>query len=279
MSALRFWKTQAIGNDFVLVHLSDLPANLDLSFLALKLCDRKRGIGADGLLVVSPGNLRMFNPDGSEDFCGNGLRCAVVHGFHHGLIGSFDSLHHLDRDVQTWITGENRAKVELPPASFLPVRVPHHLEAELFMSPMIIGDSEQIVSSLSTGSTHTVILADAPISDSEFLRIGTLMEHHAAFPQRTSTMFAYPVSDRELVMRPFERGAGETLGCGTGSAATAVVWARKTGLTGEFVIRNTGGAVSVHLEAWNAPIQLESDVVEVYTGTYAIGEATAVKSH
>ena len=97
MTETDFWKTETIGNDFVLVRL-DEPSEPDLPALARELCDRKEGIGGDGLLAVAPAPwglvLRMFNPDGTEDFCGNGLRCSATHGQLEGWVGPrFEILH------------------------------------------------------------------------------------------------------------------------------------------------------------------------------------------
>src|ERR1700753_1856214 len=102
MSGIQFWKLESIGNDFPLVQISDLPAETSLPNLAIRICDRRFGVGGDGLLTVEKVaegtiRLRMFNPDGTEDFCGNGIRCAAYFVYRQGLVGTTFDILHLDR--------------------------------------------------------------------------------------------------------------------------------------------------------------------------------------
>lgn len=262
---MKFWKVQAVLNDFVLVH-SASHQSVDWSRAAIQICDRHFGIGSDGLLVLDRKNLRMFNPDGTEDFCGNGLRCAAVHAFHQGWIERADVMVHHGLPVHVWVTGDWSSRVELGLPSFAPADVPLSLQDEVWQRDLEIGGETVRVSSLSTGSTHTVILEDRLPTDERFFRVSAPLEHHAWFPDRTSTMWAAPVDDWTLQMRPFERGLGETQGCGTGSAAVATVWARMTGRTGTFDIINPGGTVRVHLERLGGPVHIESETEAPFEG-------------
>lgn len=261
---MRFWKLSAIGNEFVLVHELDHP-DTDWNQLARVVSPSRKGIGSDGLLVMNGRKLRMFNPDGSEDFCGNGLRCAAVHGYQQGWIEAEDTIEHFNRMVRSWITGKDSAMVELPAASFEPVRVPVLSEKEVFMQEWSTAGERLTLSALSTGSTHAVIFGVEP-SDERFFAVSQALEHDLRFPDRTSTMWVNVVGTRELNLRPFERGAGETRGCGTGSAAAAVVHSRLTGTTGQINVHNTGGTVEVHLEDWAGPIRLASQVRHHFDG-------------
>lgn len=261
---MRFWKTSAIGNMFVLVH-EDEGLNSDWNELARRVSNPRTGIGSDGLLVMSGRNLRMFNPDGSEDFCGNGLRCAAVHGFEQGWLEREDTITHFNRPVRTWITGESEAMVELPAATFEPIKVPVLSGKEVFMQEWHDAGEELVLSALSTGSTHVVIMGPEP-EDQKFLSVSKALEVDPRFPERTSTMWVTVQGLRDLKMRPYERGAGETRGCGTGSAAAAVVHSRLTGTTGQINVHNTGGTVSVHIEDWQGPIRLASKVELHFTG-------------
>lgn len=260
---MRFWKYEAAGNDFVLVHHPGFQ--LDLEQLAQRTCSHHFGIGADGLLVLDKGQLRMFNPDGSEDFCGNGLRCAAVHAHEIGWLREHDVIHHFTRDVEVWITGHSSAKVNIGAGSFHPDAIPAITETEIFDYPVQLNGREWRISSLSTGSAHTII-DDQPFSDAEFFETGAALEHHLLFPERTSTMFVTTIAPRQLRMRPFERGVGETRACGTGSAAAAIVHSRKTGTTGTIEIFNTGGLVKVGLEHYESEVTLESEVRCVFSG-------------
>ncbi|RYG28144.1 hypothetical protein EON81_29025, partial [bacterium] len=119
---LKFWKVEAIGNDFPLVRLEDVP-EAELSPLAIAMSDRRFGIGGDGLLafglVEGQPTLRMFNPDGTEDFCGNGLRAATRWAFDQGLIPAEATLLHRGREVIVRVEGA-RIETVLPPASYEP---------------------------------------------------------------------------------------------------------------------------------------------------------------
>ena len=122
MSGLNFWKTETIGNDFVLLHEADVverDLTDNLPELAVKLCDRKFGIGSDGLLLtgVQDGVLRqrMFNPDGTEDFCGNGLRCSALHAYRLGWVGANHMIEHFGRIVDARVTDDGLATVSIGP--------------------------------------------------------------------------------------------------------------------------------------------------------------------
>ncbi len=261
---MRFWKLSAIGNEFVLVHRDD-EVKTDWPNLAINVCNRRTGVGSDGLLVMKGHQLQMFNPDGSEDFCGNGLRCAAVHGYAQGWLERQDSISHFNRMVRTWITGEDEAMVELPPATFDPAQVPVLAGSEVLMEEWHVAGAELTLSALSTGSTHVVMIGQEP-TEEEFFTISEALEHDPRFPDRTSTMWATTLGPRDLKLRPFERGAGETRGCGTGSAAVAIVHSRLSGVTGQINIHNTGGIVAVHLEDWQGPIRLSSKVKTHFSG-------------
>ena len=173
---------------------------------------------------------------------------------------------HFGRLVRVWIEDNESACVEIPAASFLPADVPTTREVEIWQEPLTVGGYDVVLSSLSTGSTHTVIFCPKPPDDNQFFEVSQALEHHELFPERTSTMWVTQIGERQLHMRPFERGAGETRGCGTGSAAAAVAYSRLTGLTGLITVENTGGTVRVHLEEWHGPIRLESKTFTHFEG-------------
>lgn len=273
---LPFWKVQAVGNDFVLIHADDVPVARSLAEIAQIVCARRTSIGADGLLVLGAEEgrlvLRMFNPDGTEDFCGNGLRCAAVHAVLHGWVStSTFSIEHGEQSVPIEVSGSGphrlRVRTRLEPASFDPSRVPvTSSNAEVIDRPWTIAGHEVRVSALTTGSTHAVILVESKPEDALFSTVSAALEHDPAFPERTSVVWAWPGGADEIGIRIWERGVGETLGCGTGSAAAAIVWARQTGVGGPLRIQNPGGGVAIVLEDWESPILVESDAEEVYAG-------------
>lgn len=238
MRGLPFIKMQGTGNDFVLV---DARAGVaaDWPAMAIALCHRHFGIGADGLLVVedAPGadaRMRMFNPDGTEDFCGNGIRCVARYVAENGGGGParlrIDTLTGV-REAEVLRQDDGvRVRVVMPDPIFQPEGVPVRLTGDRVMDHELpLDDASVRIAALSTGSTHTVIFVEGLPGDEVFLPVSRAIETHPLFPERTSVLWAV-VEDRTTIrLRIWERGAGETLGCGTGACA-AMVAARVKGL-------------------------------------------------
>lgn len=245
---MRFTKMQGVGNDFVVISEEDL-AGRSIPELALSLCARHTGVGADGLLVIAPGageiafSFRMFNPDGTEDMCGNGLRCACLWALRRALVVSSP-----DKPFDVWTKegiracrlvtiedglGKATAEVDMGRPKFTPADIPclaRHRTERVLDYPLEIADKTYSIDCVNTGSTHTAIFADRPPSEETFLRHSPQIENHPFFPERTSVLWCWPAgerrdpSERPSVTRRFqvriwERGAGETLGCGTGACA------------------------------------------------------------
>lgn len=298
-----FWKLQSIGNDFPLVHLDDVRGLLDfadvehaaiapetvpaspspekdatafLSRLSIAICDRRFGVGGDGLLAAGMEGealrLRMFNPDGTEDFCGNGIRCAAVHAHAMCWVGEEFVVRHLDREVPTRI-GEGRVETTLGSASYDSKRVPHTRYGDLFnttvWSGMVDGHPMSLFgSSLTTGSTHTVILTDRLPDQESFEAVSPKIEVAPLWPDRTSVIWTQEVEPDHLKLLIWERGVGETLGCGTGASAAAVDYLRRKGRGGTVTVESKGGVLQARLAAWDAPITLIGVAEGVFRGEF-----------
>lgn len=305
MQKIPFWKLQAIGNDFPLVHLEDIrnavnfaaqtepavpeaaptaalqPPAADavtgyLSELAIAICDRRFGIGGDGILAVGMEGealrLRMFNPDGTEDFCGNGIRCAAVHAHAIGWVGNTFTVLHLDRQIPTEI-GEGRVRTTLGSADYHPERVPTKAYGELFNTTVWSGiDSGQPLSlfgsALTTGSTHTVIPTSSLPDDESFAAISPKIEHDPMFPDRTSVIWSQEVAPNHLKIRIWERGVGETLGCGTGATAATADYLRRKGRGGTVAVESKGGTLQISASSWFEPLTIEGTAEQVFHGHY-----------
>jgi diaminopimelate epimerase len=231
---------QGVGNDFVVLDAATLALETDWPLLAMRLCERHFGVGADGLLVVSQDAnnaafaMRMFNPDGTEDMCGNGLRCVCLWAYRAGwlaavegpaefIVATKDGPH---RCRLTDVSPEGReglVRVGMDRPRFMPPEIPFCAPGRerIVDSPLPVGDRTYTVTSLNTGSTHTVIFGDAP-DEATFQRDSPLIENHPLFPERTSVLWATPMGTDRFAVRIWERGAGETLGCGTGACAVGV---------------------------------------------------------
>lgn len=242
---------EVLGNDLI---LTDHRADVDYQLAAQQLCCRRRGIGSDGLLTIEDDLeaplIRMWNPDGTEDFCGNGLCCAA-------LLLSF----RLQRETFCLITpsrkitalveraglSRQRVTVDLGSPLFSPNRVPTTLPQDahaIAALPIeVLGKTLEVVP-VSTGSTHCVVLVDKLPPDPEFLSYSPAIERHDVFPTRTSVIWVRVV-DGELEMRIWERGVGETPGCGTGAAAAAAVCLALQLIRSPTVVKSPGGNASV----------------------------------
>ncbi len=284
---MRFTKMQGVGNDFVVVDGGDLPSHVLLPALAVQTCDRKFGIGADGLLVVSrdaPGaafGMRMFNPDGSEDMCGNGLRCVSLHALRAGGLagqteftvavkGGTRAVRLLDvaEDGRTATLG-----VDMGVPQFNAERLPFCAPAgtRVVGYPLTVGGETYPVTVVNTGSTHTVIFGIVPPDEATFQRVSPLIENHPLFPERTSVLWATPQGDSKVLVRIWERGAGETWGCGTGACAVGVAVLggfSPAGTPSDIVSK--GGTLRITWPGEGASVDMIGPAQIVYDGDFAL---------
>lgn len=261
MTPIFLHKWQGIGNDFVILDLISHPVapDFDFSAAALALCQRRLGVGADGLLSLEPaGNdadlqMRMWNPDGSEDMCGNGLRCvaALAWAQKHVQSPRFSVQTRAgNRDITVLSPHSLRTAMGEPifEPSQVPIALPQRCDAidsDAIDIEIRLAATTLRATTLSTGSTHTVVFLENPLSDADFGKWSPLLENHALFPQRTSVMWAVAEGANRFKIRIWERGVGETLACGTGACAVAVA-AQMSGRSGKNVaIESRGGVLEV----------------------------------
>jgi diaminopimelate epimerase len=273
---LEFTKMHGAGNDFVVLDgIRDaLPP---IEPLAARLCDRHFGIGADQLLVVRPSSaadfrMEIFNADGSQvEMCANGIRAFYKYLRDHG---------HTDRDeigVETlsgvvrprW-AGPGRVTVDMGLPVLAPAKIPTTLSGGdgpvLDVALEIEGEREPVrLSAVSMGNPHAVV----PVADPETApveRLGQAIERHPAFPNRVNVEFV-AVEDRGLIrQRTWERGTGETLACGSGACAVAVV-SMLRGLVDRTVrIALRGGELEISWPDDGAHVQMTGPAAEVFSG-------------
>ncbi len=294
---MRFTKMQGVGNDFVVVDGGELPPHISLPSLAVQTCDRKFGIGADGLLVVSrdaPGlalRMRMFNPDGSEDMCGNGLRCvslwALRAGWLDGRTEFTVAVKGGTRAVRLLELAETGRTATLGVDMGIP-RFPGWKpspDADLYTTgmrvigyPLVIEGETYHITVVNTGSTHTVIFGVVPPDEATFQRVSPLIENHPLFPERTSVLWATPQGDSAITVRIWERGAGETLGCGTGACAVGVA-AQLYETVGMGAVNRAvdviskGGTLRITWPGEGAPMDMTGPAQIVYDGDFALDPA------
>jgi len=256
-----FVKMEGIGNDFIL--MDDMDGALGVMgypALAQKLCDRRFGVGADGIILALPSDscdigFRIFNSDGSEaEMCGNGMRCFAAFVNARGLLSGmrFEVETKAGTIVPEIIeelgNGVTQVCVDMGEPVLTPHNIPFNVEGERAVSvPLTAGGREFSVTAVSMGNPHAVIVVDRLTGDEPTV-FGASIETHPLFPAKTNVEFVEVVSSSEVKMRVWERGAGETLACGTGACATAVA-THLLGLTGrEVKVGLKGGDLSI---AWN----------------------------
>lgn len=288
---MRFTKMQGVGNDFVVLDAEALPPQLSLPRLALQTCDRNFGIGADGLLVISRGDceaafrMRMFNPDGTEDMCGNGLRCVSLWAHHAGwLVARTEFTVAVKGGVRQVrlleVSKESRAAmfgVDMDIPQFDPLVLPFCAPTgtRVIGWPLRVGEETYPITVVNTGSTHTVLFSDVPLDEATFLRVSPQMENHPLFPERTSVLWATPQGDSAMTVRIWERGAGETWGCGTGACAVAVAAVLNgRSLPGQPLdIVSKGGTLRITWPGEDASVDMVGPAEIVYDGDFALDPA------
>jgi len=275
---LPFDKMQGIGNDFVVIDARDRPG-ADWSGLAIALCDRHFGVGADGLLVVdsdpcADARMHMYNPDGTADFCGNGLRC--VARYRHDRAGGGDAVLPIApstgvrRAAVSALEDGVQVEITMAPPCLAPEAIPMAATGDRILDFRLpLPDGYLEITALSTGSTHAVAFVDSLPGDAEFHRISPQVEHHALFPERTSLMWAHVESPSRIALRIWERGVGETLGCGTGACA-AMIAARLHGYVDETAtVVSRGGELQVQWDEGGDLLQT-GPAEYVFSGRYML---------
>lgn len=252
---MKFSKWSGLGNDFVLVAAED-AAGID----AVKWCDRRMGIGADGVVIVTPlggrdFRMRIINSDGSEAaMCGNASRCVAKFISGHGLgLGTKFDLHTLSGIVRTEINSDGTVTVDMgAPRPFL---------GEIALA---VADKRFTAETVSMGNPHAVIFV-RDIDAVDLSGWGPVLEHDSQFPDRCNIEFAQVLTPDRIRMRVWERGCGITAACGTGSCATLVAAQRKglAGASAEIVL--DGGSLFIRHEP-GGNVFMTGPAAEIFEG-------------
>jgi diaminopimelate epimerase len=241
---MKFVKMEGLANDFIIMDLLS-GQNVDaLRRIAPMLCDRRRGIGGDGVILVLPSKaadfqMRIFNADGSEpEMCGNGIRCFALYVRKTGLWKKPGlSVETIAGIIKTEISGD-RIKVTMGPPIVDAPKIPVAKQSGLaIMEPVRVDGKDFLVTAVSMGNPHAVVYVDE-LTDDMVLGYGKKLESHPFFPKKTNVEFVKVLSDNEISMRVYERGCGETMACGTGACASVV-----SGI----INKKHGNSITVHL--------------------------------
>lgn len=275
---LPFTKMQGCGNDYVVVDATR-HAVPDPAQLARATCDRRRGIGADGLLLALPGSLgdirmRMFNPDGSEaEMCGNGLRCLARFAGDRGLVPDPTQMRVETGagllGVQIEADGARAVTIDMGPPRLERVEVPMEgPEGRAIDAALEVGGESVALTAVSMGNPHAVLFVP-DVDAAPLERLGPLLETHPAFPRRTNVEFVQVLGPAELRQRTWERGVGETEACGTGACAVAVAGVLTGRAQREVLIHLRGGDLHVRWAA-DDHVHLTGPAVYVFEGSWPL---------
>lgn len=271
---LQFTKMHGAGNDFVVVDATRTPFRASAAQLG-KLGDRRFGVGCDQILVVEPAqaagvdfNYRIFNADGSEvGQCGNGSRCLARFIRDKGLsdkniirVQTQTSL--LDLQIQP--DGEVRVNMGVPRLE--PAQIPFLAAARAAQHTLVLDGGDTVeFAAVSMGNPHAV-MAVPDVGRAEVERIGQALQRHASFPQSVNAGFMQILDRSNIRLRVYERGAGETLACGSGACAAVVaghLWDR---LDAEVNVQVRGGMLRIEWQGEGQPVWMTGPAETVYTG-------------
>lgn len=266
MRAIQFVKMHGNGNDFIIIDEYGKLVVRGKSHFAIQACDRRFGIGGDGVLFLSRPNdtdlgMRLFQPDGSEaEMCGNGIRCLVMYAVDAGYIKHGGVTVKTKAGVREVTAKKNTVIVDMGKPRFARSAIPAKGSGDEFVENMY----GMVVSAVNTGVPHAIIFDDQFENDLEGL--AAKVRFDPIFPQGANVSFV-KVSGNTLFIRTYERGIErETLSCGTGAVAAAAV-ANQMGLVGTRVIVDTlGGSLIVTLKDDHA--FMEGPAEMVCKGTY-----------
>ncbi|MCC8128899.1 MAG: diaminopimelate epimerase [Clostridiales bacterium] len=259
---MKFTKMHGCGNDYIYVDCTREPID-DPGAFALRYSDRHTGIGSDGLITINPSEIAdfrmgMYNSDGSEGaMCGNGIRCVAKFVYDKGLtdkthlvIETKAGLKYLDLTVENGKVSSVRVDMGAPVLAAADIPIVG-LGDIVIGQPVNVAGQDWVMTGVSMGNPHAVVWCD-DVDGLDIDRVGPQFENHPMFPDRVNTEFVRVIDRQNVRMRVWERGAGETMACGTGACATAVACVRN-GLTDD--------RVTVHLRGGDLEIEVTEDSV------------------
>jgi diaminopimelate epimerase len=271
---LRFTKMHGLGNDFVVIDATRQPVGFTTAQLR-HLADRHFGIGCDQILLVEASQhtqadfrYRIFNSDGGEvEQCGNGARCFARYVRAKGLTDKTEiTVETLRGLLVLTIRPDEQVTVNMGIPNFIPSEIPFTTSTQAQHYDLAVGTETLRIGAVSMGNPHAVTQVD-DIHTAAVATLGPLIELHPAFPKRVNAGFMQVESPTDIAVRVYERGAGETLACGSGACA-AVVIGRLWGLLEETVhVRLTGGTLIISWPGEGQPVMMTGPAEFVFEGS------------
>lgn len=278
---MKFTKMHGAGNDYVYVNCF-AETVVNPAEVAIQVSNRNFGIGSDGLILIMPSDkadvrMRMFNSDGSEsEMCGNGIRCVAKYAYDHGIVTKTEITAETGAGILTLQLFPNaankvdRVRVNMGPPRLSREEIPMNgtPTPQVVAEELTVLDKTFKITCVSMGNPHCIIYVD-DVDNFPVATYGPLIENHQLFPRRTNVEFIQIISRTEVKQRTWERGAGETLACGTGASAVCVAGVLNN-LTDRKILNHLAGG-DLELE-WveNGPVFMTGPATEVFSGDISL---------
>ena len=270
---LKFSKMHGLGNDFVV--LDGVRQSLTLTPEQLRhLADRHFGVGCDQILLVEPAaqpgvdfRYRIFNADGGEvEQCGNGARCFVRFVHDQGLTDKREiRVETMSGVIGPRLESDGLVTVDMGVPVFEPEKIPFVSPSAEMVQPLMVRDRDVMITAVSMGNPHAVQVV-ANVDEAPVAKDGPLIESHPRFPQRVNAGFMQILDRHAIRLRVHERGAGETLACGTGACAAAVTGVVRGLVDSPVRVETRGGDLSISWAGAGTPVLMTGPAVTVFSG-------------
>ncbi len=274
---LRFTKMHGLGNDFIVIDAISQRPNLSPETIR-QLSDRRFGIGCDQILVVDyPTNpevdfrYRIYNADGSEvENCGNGARCFAKFVRERKLTGKTSISVETSTGIMVLnIDNDGNIRVDMGEPELSPGRIPFTAPSIAPHYSIDVDNRAYRIGAASMGNPHAVLIVE-DVETAPVLSLGPKIEHHPSFPNRVNVGFMEIISRREINLRVFERGVGETLACGTGACAAVACGVQQGVLDSNVTVHLPGGDLTIHWEGPNQSLFMTGPATSVFHGQVRI---------
>lgn len=276
---LEFTKMHGLGNDFMVIDLVSQRARLTTEEIRT-LADRNFGVGFDQLLIVEPPGspdvdfrYRIFNADGSEvSQCGNGARC-FARFVRDRRLSRKDVLRVETASgiITLTITPDGWVTVNMGVPRLVPAEIPFIADTQAITYPIDANGTALEIGAVSMGNPHAVIVVDS-VKDAPVPTIGPIMESHPRFPERVNVGFMEIVARDRINLRVYERGAGETLACGTGACAAVVSGIQRGLLDARVQVHLPGGELDISWHGDGTPVMMTGPTAKVFDGFLRIND-------
>ncbi len=273
--SLRFTKMHGLGNDFMLLDLIQQDSPVPIQHIP-KLSDRHKGVGFDQLLIIEPAsiigsdfNYRIYNADGTEaQHCGNGARCVARYLKDQGLSSKTKIALGMPTGniIQCELMEDGQDTVDMGEPITYPQAIPFLAGKEALTYSLDLSNGQSIeIAALSMGNPHAIYQVESVVT-APVAELGPIIEEHALFPERVNAGFMQIISPELIRLRVYERGAGETLACGTGACAAVVAGILRSQLSETVTVELKGGKLTISWNGAGTSVLMTGPATTVYEG-------------